>query len=103
MFHSGKTLLAVSTMFRREYGIRDAHRKIHIVSPHAVAGEFDNPLEPIIEEADADPDGKFILEHKLTGTKKEQWTLLGNTIPTIFTTIIGKQILKHLPMLARNG
>ena len=49
-------------MFRREYGIRDAHRKIHIVSPHAVAGEFDNPLEPIIEEADADPDGKFVLE-----------------------------------------
>ena len=41
--------------------------------------------------------------YKLTGTKKEQWTLLGNTIPTIFTTIIGKQILKHLPMLGRNG
>ena len=49
-------------MFRREYGIRDSHRKIHIVSPHAVAGEFDNPLEPIIEEAHDDPDGKFILE-----------------------------------------
>ena len=41
--------------------------------------------------------------YKLTGTKKEQWTLLGNTIPTIFTRIIGKQILKHLPMLGRNG
>ena len=66
LFHLGKTLLAVSTMFRREYGIRDAHRKIHIVSPHAVAGEFDNPLEPIIEEADADPDGKFILEPGIT-------------------------------------
>ena len=32
--------------------------------------------------------------YKLTGTKKEQWTLLGNTIPTIFTGIIGKQIGK---------
>ena len=41
--------------------------------------------------------------YKLTGTKKEQWALLGNTIPTVFTTIIGKQILKHLPMLGRNG
>lgn len=31
----------------------------------------------------------------LTGTNAEKWKLLGNTIPTIFTTIIGKQILKH--------
>jgi DNA (cytosine-5)-methyltransferase 1 len=37
--------------------------------------------------------------YKLTGTKKEQWALLGNTIPTIFTRIIGKQILKHSPTL----
>jgi DNA (cytosine-5)-methyltransferase 1 len=35
-------------------------------------------------------------EFELLGTKTEQWKLLGNTIPTNFTTIIGKQILKTL-------
>jgi DNA (cytosine-5)-methyltransferase 1 len=34
--------------------------------------------------------------YNLMGTKTEQWKLLGNTIPTNFTTIIGKQILKTL-------
>jgi DNA (cytosine-5)-methyltransferase 1 len=29
------------------------------------------------------------------GTKNEKWKMLGNTIPTIFTEIIGKQIIKH--------
>ena len=29
------------------------------------------------------------------GKKNEKWKMLGNTIPTIFTEIIGKQILKH--------
>jgi DNA (cytosine-5)-methyltransferase 1 len=32
---------------------------------------------------------------KLVGSISEQWKLLGNTIPTIFTEILGKQILKH--------
>jgi DNA (cytosine-5)-methyltransferase 1 len=32
---------------------------------------------------------------ELVGSDKEQWKMLGNTIPTIFTEIIGKQILKH--------
>jgi DNA (cytosine-5)-methyltransferase 1 len=32
----------------------------------------------------------------LCGTKTEQWKMLGNTIPTIFTEIIGKQILNYL-------
>lgn len=32
----------------------------------------------------------------LKGTKKEQWKLLGNTIPTIFTTIIAEQIIKTI-------
>ena len=34
--------------------------------------------------------------YKLTGKTSEQWKLLGNTIPTIFTYIIGKQLLKHI-------
>jgi DNA (cytosine-5)-methyltransferase 1 len=34
-------------------------------------------------------------DYKLIGKKNEQWKLLGNTIPTIFTEIIGKQIIKH--------
>jgi len=29
------------------------------------------------------------------GKKNEKWKMLGNTIPTIFTEIIGKQIIKH--------
>ena len=32
--------------------------------------------------------------YKMTGTDSQQWKMLGNTIPTIFTTIIGKQIIK---------
>lgn len=36
-------------------------------------------------------DSKF----KLCGTNKEQWKQLGNTIPTIFTELIGKQIAKY--------
>jgi DNA (cytosine-5)-methyltransferase 1 len=34
-------------------------------------------------------------DYKLVGKKNEQWKLLGNTIPTIFTEIIGNQIIKH--------
>lgn len=33
---------------------------------------------------------------KLHGTQTEQWKQLGNTIPTIFTEIIGKNIKKYL-------
>jgi len=32
---------------------------------------------------------------KLSGTNKEQWKQLGNTIPTIFTELIGKNIDKY--------
>lgn len=34
-------------------------------------------------------------EYNLVGKKNEKWKMIGNTIPTIFTEIIGKQILKH--------
>jgi len=34
-------------------------------------------------------------KYNLQGTKTEKWKLLGNTIPTNFTDIIGKQIIKH--------
>ena len=33
--------------------------------------------------------------YNLAGKKNHKWKLLGNTIPTIFTNILGKQILKH--------
>jgi len=33
--------------------------------------------------------------YKLEGNNTQKWKLLGNTIPTIFTSIIGQQILKH--------
>ena len=32
---------------------------------------------------------------QLSGSNKDQWKLLGNTIPTNLTHLIGKQILKH--------
>jgi DNA (cytosine-5)-methyltransferase 1 len=34
-------------------------------------------------------------DFKLIGSETEKWKLLGNTIPTIFTEIIGKQIQKN--------
>lgn len=34
-------------------------------------------------------------DYNLIGKTSEKWHLLGNTIPTIFTEIIGKQIIKH--------
>jgi DNA (cytosine-5)-methyltransferase 1 len=33
--------------------------------------------------------------YNLVGKTGEKWKMLGNTIPTIFTEIIGKQIVKH--------
>lgn len=34
-------------------------------------------------------------DYNIIGNKSQKWKLLGNTIPTIFTEIIGKQIIKH--------
>lgn len=34
-------------------------------------------------------------DYNLIGKQNEKWKLLGNTIPTIFTEIIGKQLIKH--------
>lgn len=33
--------------------------------------------------------------YNFIGNKNEKWKMLGNTIPTIFTEIVGKQIIKH--------
>ncbi len=33
--------------------------------------------------------------YNFTGKQNEKWKMIGNTIPTIFTEIIGKQIIKH--------
>jgi DNA (cytosine-5)-methyltransferase 1 len=38
----------------------------------------------------------FGSEFKLCGNSNDQWKQLGNTIPTIFTEIIGKQLVKYL-------
>lgn len=40
-------------------------------------------------------DSKF----KLCGNNKDQWKQLGNTIPTIFTELIGKQIAKYYNLI----
>lgn len=34
-------------------------------------------------------------DYDFVGKDNEKWKILGNTIPTIFTEIIGKQIIKH--------
>lgn len=36
------------------------------------------------------------LDYNFTGKQNEKWKMLGNTIPTVFTEIVGKQILKHV-------
>ncbi len=38
----------------------------------------------------------FEADFKLAGSNKEKWKQLGNTIPTVFTKIIGAQINKYL-------
>ena len=38
-------------------------------------------------------------DYRLSGKLNDKWKLLGNTIPTIFTKIIGTQILKHTSIL----
>lgn len=39
-------------------------------------------------------------DYMLVGKQNEKWKLLGNTIPTIFTEIIGNQLIKHCPSLS---
>ena len=34
-------------------------------------------------------------DYDFVGKDNDKWKMLGNTIPTIFTEIIGKQIIKH--------
>lgn len=35
------------------------------------------------------------INYDFVGNNNEKWKMLGNTIPTIFTEIIGKQLIKH--------
>jgi DNA (cytosine-5)-methyltransferase 1 len=35
------------------------------------------------------------IDYNFIGKPNEKWKMIGNTIPTIFTEIIGKQIIKH--------
>ena len=37
----------------------------------------------------------FEPDFKLCGSTSSQWKQIGNTIPTIFTKMVGKNILKH--------
>jgi DNA (cytosine-5)-methyltransferase 1 len=41
-------------------------------------------------------------DYNFVGKKNEKWKMLGNTIPTIFTEIIGRQLIKHCPQLYPN-
>ena len=45
----------------------------------------------------------FSSEFKLCGNNKDQWKQLGNTIPTIFTEIIGLNLKKYLMMSIKEG
>ena len=45
----------------------------------------------------------FSSDFKLCGNNKDQWKQLGNTIPTIFTEIIGLNLKKYLMMSIKEG
>jgi DNA (cytosine-5)-methyltransferase 1 len=77
------------------YTIRCGGRKSPINDKHNWDGYIvdDKEYRLTIEDA-LKLQGFTDTEFKLTGNEKEKWTLLGNTIPTIFTEILGKQLKK---------
>lgn len=76
------------------YTIRCGGKNSPINDRHNWDGYMVNDKEYRLTIADALKLQGFDKKFKLIGSKTEQWKLLGNTIPTIFTDIIGKQILK---------
>jgi len=45
--------------------------------------------------------GFYFYDYDFVGKDNEKWKMLGNTIPTIFTEIIGKQIINHLILMCK--
>ena len=77
------------------YTIRCGGRKSPINDKHNWDGYIvDNKEYRLTIEDALKLQGFTDTEFKLTGNEKEKWTLLGNTIPTIFTEILGKQLKK---------
>ena len=53
---TGKSVFSGEVLHNPMFGVRNSHRKIHIISKGAVDGLIDNPLQPIIDEVNAGSD-----------------------------------------------
>lgn len=82
------------------YTIRCGGRHSPIDDRHNWDGYFVDGVEYRLSIEDALKLQGFNDFH-LSGKLNEKWKLLGNTIPTIFTKMIGEQILKHTSILSR--
>lgn len=76
------------------YTLRCGGRRSGINNRHNWDGYLVDNKEYILTIEDGLKLQGFI-DFNLVGTESEKWTMLGNTIPTIFTDILAKQIIKH--------
>jgi DNA (cytosine-5)-methyltransferase 1 len=77
------------------YTIRCGGRNSPINDKHNWDGYIVDGKEYRLTKEDCLKIQGFQPDFKLCGTNSEQWRQLGNTIPTIFTEMIGKQIYKY--------
>ena len=77
------------------YTIRCGGRNSPINDKHNWDGYIVDGKEYRLTKEDCLKIQGFHPDFKLCGTNSAQWRQLGNTIPTIFTEIIGKQIYKY--------
>ena len=78
------------------YTIRCGGKNSPINDKHNWDGYFVDDKEYRLTKEDCLTLQGFNPDFKLCGSNKDQWKQLGNTIPTIFTTIIGLNIKKYL-------
>lgn len=78
------------------YTIRCGGRLSPIKDRHNWDGYIVNGKEYRLTIDDAKKLQGFPSTYKLIGTNSQKWKMLGNTIPTIFSHIVGKQILATL-------
>ena len=78
------------------YTIRCGGKNSPINDKHNWDGYFVDGKEYRLTKEDCLKIQGFSSEFKLCGNNKDQWKQLGNTIPTIFTEIIGLNLKKYL-------
>ena len=74
------------------YTIRCGGRNSPILDKHNWDGYFIDGKEYRLTIEDCLKLQGFDANFQIYGTKKEQWTLVGNTIPTVLTKILGLKI-----------